>query len=65
MNETISYVVEWVDPLNGEHCFNEERTLRGAKDYANALSKNGCKNIAMYEAVKTYRKIPTADWYRK
>ena len=65
MNETISYVVGWEDPLNGGHYFNEERTLRGAKDYANELSKNGCKNITMYEAVKTYRVIPTADWYRK
>lgn len=65
MRETISYVVEWEDPLTGEHYSSEERTLRGAKDYANSLSQSGCKNIAVYEAVKTYRVIPTADWYRK
>lgn len=65
MNETISYVVKWEDPLNGGHYFNEEHTLRGAKDYANELVKEGGKNIAVYEVVKTYRVIPTADWYRK
>ena len=65
MNEKISYIVEWKDPLNGEHLFNEVLTLRGAKDYANELVKKGGKNIAVYEVVKTYREIPTADWYQK
>ena len=65
MNEMISYVVEWEDPLNGEHYFTEVHTLRGAKDYANELVNKGGKNIAVYEVVKTYREIPTADWYLK
>ncbi|MBR4792582.1 MAG: hypothetical protein IK038_02845 [Bacteroidaceae bacterium] len=65
MNETISYVVGWEDPLNGEHYSDEVHTLRGAKDCANELYKNGCKNIELYEVVKTYRIIPTADWYQK
>lgn len=65
MKETISYVVEWEDPLDGGQYYQEERTLMGAKDYANELVKQGGKNIAVYEVVKTYRIIPTADWYRK
>ena len=65
MKETISYVVEWEGPLSGEHYFKEEHTLRGAKDYANELVLYGGKNIAVYEVVKTYREILTADWYKK